>query len=256
MLNSFVYRLFFRVAYWFISTIDKKGEVRFMNYGYHEKEKELILSTENEKNRYAIQLYHQLVTSVNCKDKNILEVGSGRGGGLNYIYHNFFPASATGIDLNQKAIEFCNHQYQGNRLNFIQGNAESLPIKSESADVIINIESSHGYPHLEKFLSEVHRVLKRGGYFLFADFRPKLNLPLLGKRILDARLKIISERLITENVVSALDLIHHSREEQIAKLVPGIFRGMSRHFTALKGTPMYNNFKNREYEYVLFVIQK
>ena len=256
MLNTFIYRLFFRIAYWFISTIDKKGEVCFMNYGYHENEKELRLSDENEKNRYAIQLYHQLATSVKLKDKNILEVGSGRGGGLNYIYQNFLPSSATGIDLNRKAIEFCNHKYKGKSLNFIHGNAESLPISSESVDILINVESSHSYPHIDQFLNEVHRVLKKDGYFLFADFRPKSNLPELRKNILEAQLKLISERLITENVVAALDLIHDAREQQIRKLVPFIFRGMSRQFTALKGTPMYNNFINREMEYVLLLIQK
>lgn len=256
MLNTFIYRLFFRIAYWFISTIDKKGEVCFMNYGYSEQGKELKLEAGDEKNRYAIQLYNQLAVAIPIADKDILEVGSGRGGGLNYIYQQFSPKSATGIDLNEKAIAFCLNQYNSKALRFIRGNAENLPISTACMDIVINVESSHGYPHIDKFFSEVNRVLKPGGYFLFADFRPKSNVSDLLKNIHESGLKIISERWITENVVAALDLIHTAREQQIGRLVPFMFRGMSRQFTALKGTSMYNSFKSGDFEYVLFIIQK
>ena len=148
------------------------------------------------------------------------------------------------------------HIYSGKALRFIRGNAENLPISTACMDIVINVESSHGYPHIDKFFSEVNRVLKPGGYFLFADFRPKSDVSDLLKNIQEAGLKIISERCITENVVAALDLIHTAREQQIGRLVPFIFRGMSRQFTALKGTSMYNSFKSGDFEYVLFIIQK
>ena len=49
--------------------------------------------------------------------------------------------------------------------------AESLPLGDASVDVLVNVESSHCYGNFQKFIAEVHRVLKVGGVFLFADFR-------------------------------------------------------------------------------------
>jgi ubiquinone/menaquinone biosynthesis C-methylase UbiE len=56
-------------------------------------------------------------------------------------------------------------------LTFKSGAAEALPFDDESFDVVINIESSHCYQSIAKFLSSVHRVLRPNGYFAFAEFR-------------------------------------------------------------------------------------
>ena len=32
-------------------------------------------------------------------------------------------------------------------------------------------EASHAYPHFDRFLSEMARVLRPGGHFLYVDFR-------------------------------------------------------------------------------------
>ena len=53
----------------------------------------------------------------------------------------------------------------------MQANAQNLPFQNESFDAVLNVESSHRYPQMEKFLNEVYRVLKPNGYFLFTDFR-------------------------------------------------------------------------------------
>lgn len=41
----------------------------------------------------------------------------------------------------------------------------------KSADIILNVESSHCYPSLEEFFNAVCLVLKDDGIFLYADFR-------------------------------------------------------------------------------------
>jgi hypothetical protein len=47
------------------------------------------LDSELEEERFCIQLYHYIATRINgvksLKGSTVLEVGSGRGGGLNYI---------------------------------------------------------------------------------------------------------------------------------------------------------------------------
>ena len=56
------------------------------------------------------------------------------------------------------------------RVKFFVDDAQDLKnIQSESADVIINIESAFLYPDKTAFIKEIHRVLKPGGQFLIAD---------------------------------------------------------------------------------------
>jgi ubiquinone/menaquinone biosynthesis C-methylase UbiE len=58
----------------------------------------------------------------------------------------------------------------------VQGDAENLPFDDESFDAVINIEASHLYPQLPRFLAEVARVLRPGGHFLYADLRPGADI--------------------------------------------------------------------------------
>ena len=53
----------------------------------------------------------------------------------------------------------------------MQGDAQNLPLEDKTYDVVLNVESSHRYPDFKSFLSEVSRLLKPDGYFLFTDFR-------------------------------------------------------------------------------------
>jgi hypothetical protein len=56
-----------------------------MNYGYSEPGVVIPLDERDEKNRYSVQLYHQMAEMTDLKNKDVVEVGSGRGGGLEYI---------------------------------------------------------------------------------------------------------------------------------------------------------------------------
>src|ERR1035437_1648898 len=158
--------VFFRLLYWYISKMDKKSDITFMNYGYSRENLDLMLEEKDRKNKYSAQLYHYVANHIDIKGKDILEVGCGRGGGLSYINRYLKPKTVTGVDLNSKAIEFCRKNYSGKNNTFIQGNAQLLKFESNSFDVVINVESSHRYNNMSKFLEEVHRVLKPGGYFL------------------------------------------------------------------------------------------
>jgi ubiquinone/menaquinone biosynthesis C-methylase UbiE len=45
----------------------------------------------------------------------------------------------------------------------VHGDAENLPFPQVSFDAVINVESAHCYGSIERFLAEVHRVLRPGG---------------------------------------------------------------------------------------------
>ena len=110
--------MLFRIWYWYVSKVDKNAEVLFMNYGFSEDGKHISLDPKNEANRYSIQLYNHLAVDAEINNKDIIEIGCGRGGGLEYITNTFQPASATGVDLNGRAVKFCNQHYKQENMNF------------------------------------------------------------------------------------------------------------------------------------------
>ena len=114
-----------------------------MNYGYKDEEK-LKLSKEDEPNRLFIQLYNMNIRDVDLKGKEVVEVGSGRGGGASWIAKTYDPRKLTGLDFSKDAVRLANKWYgsQAN-LSFKVGNAEALPLVDNSQDIIYNVESSH-----------------------------------------------------------------------------------------------------------------
>ena len=246
---------FWEILYWYISRIDKKGEVTFLNYGYANG-KGPELKKEDEKNRYPIQLYHHIANSIQLKDLDVLEVGCGRGGGASYIARYLSPKSVKGIDICRKAIDFCKQHYFIKHLSFCYGNALNLPCENDSFDAVINIESSHRYADMAQFLQEVYRVLKHGGYFLFADLRYQQSIANLKNRFKNAGLKIIKEETITQNVVKALRLDHERRIELVERLAPRFFHRFSKEFAGTKETALYKSLVSGKKEYLHYVLKK
>jgi len=78
-----------------------------------------------------------------------------------------------GVDLNSNNVKIANEEKKKrnkNNVNFIEGDAQNLSqIKSNSIDIIINIESAFHYPQKELFIYEIYRILKPGGQFVIAD---------------------------------------------------------------------------------------
>ena len=167
-------RLMMKSWYETLVVLDRERDITFMNYGYSGLDSapnEISLNDGEQANRYCIQLYHHVAAAIDLSGKDVVEVGSGRGGGASYIARYLRPRSMKGIDFSKKAIEFCRKYYSVDGLSFAQGDAENLPLADNSVDVIINLESSHCYGSMTKFLSEVYRVLRPDGHFLFSDHR-------------------------------------------------------------------------------------
>ncbi len=248
--------ILFKLLYWYINTVDKKKEILFMNYGYHDLEESIELHTSDEVNRYSIQLYHRLAKMVEIKDKNIVEVGSGRGGGIAYITKRFKPASALGIDLDFKAAKFGNHQYNLPGLRFQQGDAQNLDLTDESVDILFNVESSHRYPKIELFLDGVYRSLKPGGHFLFTDFRKKEEMPNLTHTLAKYDYIKFDEQFINEQVKLALEIDSARRVALVKKFVPFFLQKYIHDFAGSLGSPTYKNIESGDMVYFVLCFQK
>lgn len=247
----------FRIWYWYVNNVDKNGEVLFMNYGYSNPDMPVDLDPKDEPNRYSAQLYHLLGSAADLKNKDIAEIGCGRGGGLSYIAKTFSPATALGVDLDKRAAKFCNKYHKHNGLSFAQGDAQNLSfLKDNSFDAILNLESSHRYPRMDLFLKEVHRVLRPGGYFLYTDFRYDHEMEELKQQLIDSGMTIHKEVMITENVVEALEADDMRKRILVKKLAPRFIHKTALNFAGTVGSKTYNQFATHKYEYYHFVMQK
>ena len=234
-----------------------------LNYGYSSEELEnsLVLRDDDAKEPYQKQLYHYVLSAAALtapETLKILEVGSGRGGGISYIARHFKPREAVGLELSPAAVEFCNHKYRDTtNLRFTQGDAESLPFPDNYFDVVINVESSHCYPDMNTFLNEAMRVLKKGGFLSLTDFRYAPRIEEFLQLFQRNDLKIVKKEDITENVVRALDSDDERKLRFIqAANLPKSIRSSMINFAGCKGGVTYNEFKNRERIYYLICGQK
>lgn len=142
----------------------------FLNLGYLSDLDELSdENTHDVADRVSELLYDQVVSAVDLTGLEVVEVGCGPGGGSAYLACTHHPASLVGIDINKKMIDWCREQHHASNLRFLQGDAQDLPIASDSVDALVNVESSHCYPSRARFFQEVARVLRPGGSFLIAD---------------------------------------------------------------------------------------
>ncbi len=237
----------------------RQADWRFMNYGYApgpEEDGSISLEPADERDRQAIQLYHHVAGAVSLEGKSVLEVGCGRGGGSSYIARYLRPRQVLGMDLSPQAVELCRKLHQVPGLSFRQGDAENLPCGDAEFDAVVNLESSHCYGSVPAFLAQVHRVLRPGGHFLWADFRRAEALPETRAQFAAAGFTVQRERRITPNVLRSLDLESETRAAAIRRMVPRLFTRSVGHFAGVRGSRVYESLRSGAVEYVSCVLSK
>lgn len=252
-----VKRLLWRGWYQFLARHYRDRQWTFMNYGHcpPSDAAPLTLSSEDEADRSCIQLYHLVASSVDLKGQEVLEIGSGRGGGAAFVARSLQPSRMVGVDLSPRAVAFCRARHAVQGLSFEVGDAEHLDFATDSFDAILNVESSHCYGDLGAFVREVRRVLRPGGYFLYADFRSQDELAGWRATVQAEGLKLVTERDITAGVVAALESDSDWKKNLIETRVERPLRRFFHQFAALKGTTLYDHFRAGDVVYRAFVFQ-
>jgi ubiquinone/menaquinone biosynthesis C-methylase UbiE len=230
-----------------------------MNYGWATLEGDglnLKLEDVTVLDQFGLQLYNQVASAVDLTDKDVLEVGCGRGAGTKFISTQLKASKAIGVDLAPEAIEWCRKTNGGPGRDFQVGDAENLTFPDASFDAVVNVESAHNYPHVDKFMAEVFRVLRPGGHLLMADLRAIAEWDELRDHITAAGLVIDVEEEITPNVVRSLTLSSAERLSLVEDALPKVFRPAAKDFAGVQGSEVYNAFDKREMVYVRFVARK
>jgi SAM-dependent methyltransferase len=269
-LSSWFYRLpgqvqrpFERVWYEHISTLDRDANMIFMNYGWADvgdvvaDAASLPLQLEDESNRYCIQLYHRVASAIDLDGLDVLEVGSGRGGGASYVKRYLAPETLTGVDLTANAIAFCQEHYDIPGLTFVRGDAQALEFEDGSFDAVINVESSHCYASMDRFLAEVVRVLRPGGHLLYADHRVSADAAGLRQQFHNAGLAVVAEERLNAGILRALELDNARKQALIRTHVPWVLRPLFSQFAAMEGTgSIYGTLLSGKRTYLRFMLRK
>ncbi len=235
------------------------GDTATNNYGFAPAEGE-------HPQRFQHQMYRELLKLLKAKrplddGMTLLEVSCGRGGGLNALV-TAAPGifDATGLDVAGSAIVFCRSTYgESERLRFVEGSALELPFSDASFDVVLNVEASNDYGDRPRFYSEVARVLKPDGLFLYTDsFRTADAEPM--KRELAAAGFEAEFTDITANVAEACRLDSPRRRELIARQAPLVgklmFRRQLENYAAVEGSGKYRQFAERRRAYLMTAAAK
>jgi SAM-dependent methyltransferase len=246
-----------REFYQYLDTVDSEREVIFMNYGYLDPDATPTpLKADDEPFRRGIELYHHVASGIDLAGLDALEVGSGRGGGASYVKRYHQPKTMTGLDYSDKAVAFCQGKHQVEGLSYRHGDAENMPFADGSFDAVINVESSHCYGVMAKFLSEVHRVLRPGGHLLWTDLRPPAEVDGLRRDIADTGFTVEKEEVITPFVLNSMVPQGERNRDLIDRRVPRIFRPIFYHFAGVEGTQIYNRLADGGLTYLYMVLKK
>jgi SAM-dependent methyltransferase len=228
----------------------------FLNYGYKsngQQEYAAAALPEHYINRNSVKLVLEVIGDCPVAGKRVLDVGCGRGGTV-HVFQTFFkPGSIKGLDLSSTAIQFCRQAHKRKDTAFYEGDAENLPFESSSLDIVTNVESSHSYPNIFRFYSEVHRVLAPGGHFLYTDTLALQQMTNCIGYLQQLGFELLRDRDITRNVLLSCDEIAQTRVSAFdARNDPQLIQN----FLATPGSQVYEELKSGVWTYRILKLRK
>ena len=131
-------------------------------------EKFLLNNLQSKKG--AVDLTKKLLAFVEIDGKqDFLEVGCGNGVVTRYLVKEY-GGSVTGIDIDPQQIELAKKDASGiKNIRYYEADATNLPFGDRAFDIVLSFGVMHHIENWLDALKEIRRVLKPGGYLLYAD---------------------------------------------------------------------------------------
>ena len=138
-----------------------------IHIGLYEKDSDPIV----EASRRTVEKIASLVKGLNSKTR-VLDIGSGYGGSARYLA-NTVGCRVGCLNLseiqNHRNRELNKSQGLSLAVNVVDGSFEDIPMPDGMVDLVWSQDAVLHSGNREKVLSEVYRVLSKGGQFIFTD---------------------------------------------------------------------------------------
>ncbi|WP_285419733.1 class I SAM-dependent methyltransferase [Pseudomonas sp. efr-133-TYG-5] len=101
----------------------------------------------------------------------LLDAGCGQGKSFRHLQQTFAPQRLIGVDADPHSLELSAAEAarQGFAVELIGSDCANLDVADASVDLLFCHQTFHHLVEQEKALAEFYRVLKPGGYLLFAE---------------------------------------------------------------------------------------
>ncbi|WP_339253490.1 class I SAM-dependent methyltransferase [Paenibacillus sp. FSL P2-0136] len=233
----------------------------FLNYGYvpHGSEQHTVIEPADAWNRNSIKLLLETVGKTAIREREVIDIGCGRGGNIAALSKYFKPLSIVGLDICPANIAYCNAKSRGSGALYLVGDAENIPFADESFDVVLNIESAHAYPNRSRFYEEVYRIMRAGGVFLYTELMPGDQVAQNVRLLEEAGLSVIRNQDVTANVLLSCD--ENAKQRTGAQGIAGNVGagtniGDINDFIALPGSKKYEEMKAGTRQYRMMNLVK
>jgi len=99
----------------------------------------------------------------------LLDIGCGTASLFKPILAEYPSVELVGVDLSTRMLKAA-HEKLGDQAVFLAAQAQSLPFRSESFDIVVSCNAFHYWRRPEECLSEIARVLKPSGRIVITDW--------------------------------------------------------------------------------------
>tara|TARA_B100000686_G_scaffold308343_1_gene349306 strand:- start:4965 stop:5864 length:900 start_codon:yes stop_codon:yes gene_type:complete len=127
------------------------------------------------------RIVHMMASQVGLSNQTkVLDIGSGYGGGARFLAKTF-GCRVTCLNLshtqNERNESFNKDQGLMHKIEVVQGNFEDMPFPNESFDIIWSQDAIVHSSNREKVITEVSRLLRKNGNFIFTDLMQSSDCP-------------------------------------------------------------------------------
>jgi SAM-dependent methyltransferase len=117
--------------------------------------------------------YHRYFFALQfCDKKEVLDVGSDEGYGSALL--GTLAQQVLGIELSPEAVARASRNYGSERVSFTVGDYAAIPLSDASVDVVVSFETLEHVADLQKFFSEIKRILRPDGMLVISTPNAKV----------------------------------------------------------------------------------
>ena len=129
---------------------------------YSRKGLKTIAGDDEPYYRYKRRRFLELLNTINFSDKSVLEIGSGPGGNLDFIFSKGCK-KITGVDISRQMVSLSTKLLAGKDIDILKINGKDLPFEDKAFDVVFTstvLQHNTNEEMLHKLIKEICRVVK------------------------------------------------------------------------------------------------